>query len=87
MAEPLLRRWLDVWIPLVVVVLDQLTKAVVRASLQLHESVNVIPGMLDFTHIRNTGAAFGLLNNTQFPYKTLIISLSAPLRSTMARSG
>jgi signal peptidase II len=70
-------RWLDVWIPLLVVGLDQATKAMVRAVLPLHESVTVIPGLLDFTHIRNTGAAFGLFNTADFPYKTAIISLVA----------
>jgi signal peptidase II len=70
-------RWLDIWVPLVVVVFDQATKAVVRATLPLYESVTVIPGLLDFTHIRNTGAAFGMLNTADFPYKTTIISLVA----------
>jgi signal peptidase II len=70
-------RWLDVWVPLLVVGLDQATKAVVRATLPLHESVTIIPGLLDFTHIRNTGAAFGLFNTADFPYKTAIISLVA----------
>jgi signal peptidase II len=70
-------RWLDVWVPLVVVVFDQATKAVVRATLPLYESVTVIPGLLDFTHIRNTGAAFGMFNTADFPYKTTIISLVA----------
>jgi signal peptidase II len=80
MAEPAgsgVWRWLDVWVPLLIVGLDQATKAVVRATLPLHESVTIIPGLLDFTHIRNTGAAFGLFNTADFPYKTAIISLVA----------
>jgi signal peptidase II len=80
MAEPgrlSMWRWLDVWLPLLIVSFDQATKALVRARLPLHESVTVIPGLLDFTHIRNTGAAFGLLNASDFPYKTAIISLVA----------
>jgi signal peptidase II len=62
------------WIPLFVVALDQLTKAVVRARLPLHESVTVIPGFVDFTHVRNTGAAFGLFDVMHFPYKTAVIA-------------
>ena len=46
---------------LVVVVLDQLTKAVVVARLGLHESVSVVDGLFALTYVRNTGAAFGLL--------------------------
>jgi signal peptidase II len=46
---------------LVVVVLDQLTKAVVVARLGLHESVSVVDGLFALTYVRNTGAAFGIL--------------------------
>ncbi len=44
-----------------VVLLDQLTKAVVQASLFPGESVTVIPGFFNLTYVRNPGAAFGLL--------------------------
>jgi signal peptidase II len=57
----------------VILALDQITKEIVRRTLPLHESVTVIPGLVDFTHVRNTGAAFGLLNSTDFPFKTLVI--------------
>lgn len=57
----------------VIVVADQVTKAAVRASLSLGESYQVIPGFLDFTHVRNTGAAFGLLNTADFPYKPAVM--------------
>ncbi len=33
----------------------------------------VIPGFLDFTHVQNTGAAFGLLNAADFPYKPVVM--------------
>jgi len=68
---------LGVWIPIVIVVLDQITKAVVRQTLALHESITVVPGFLDFTHIRNTGAAFGFLDAAQVPYKTVLLSAVA----------
>src|SRR5262245_31113 len=53
-AAPLARRRLEIWLPLVIVVLDQLSKAAVRAALPLHQSVTIIPGLVDFTHVRNT---------------------------------
>ena len=56
-----------------VLVFDQLTKFIVRHALPLHESVNVIPGFLDLTHVQNTGAAFGLLNAADFPYKPAVM--------------
>ena len=49
------------------------------ASSPLHESVTVIPGLLDLTHVQNTGAAFGLLNAADFPYKPVVIALVAPV--------
>ena len=56
-----------------VLAVDQLTKQVVRHVLPLHDSVKIIPGLLDFTHVQNTGAAFGLLNAADFPYKPAVM--------------
>jgi signal peptidase II len=72
----LFRRF-EVWLIAALVVLDQVTKAIVVREIPLHDSVTVIPGLLNFTHVRNTGAAFGLLNALHFPGKTLIITLLA----------
>ncbi|MBW2368924.1 MAG: signal peptidase II [Deltaproteobacteria bacterium] len=44
-----------------VVVLDQVTKAMICATIPLHDAWVVIPGFFDITHIRNPGGAFGLL--------------------------
>jgi signal peptidase II len=71
-----LRRF-ELWLPAVIVLCDQVTKAIVRRTLPLHESVAVIPGVVDFTHIRNTGAAFGFLNGADFPFKTIVIAVVA----------
>lgn len=60
-----------------VLILDQGTKAIVRATLPLHDSVAVVPNFLSFTHVRNTGAAFGLLNAVEFPFKPAIMTLIA----------
>ena len=70
-------RRIEFWLPALIVVCDQLTKAVVRRLLPLHESVAIVPGFLDFTHIRNTGAAFGFLNAVDFPFKTVAIAIVA----------
>ena len=70
-------RRLEIWLPLVIVVLDQLSKAAIRATLPLHQSVTIIPGLMDFTHVRNTGAAFGILNLAEFPFKSAVIALVA----------
>ncbi len=70
-------RKLEVMVAVTVVVLDQITKAMVRPALALHESVEVIPGFLDLTRVHNTGAAFGMLNAVDFPFKTVALSLVA----------
>jgi signal peptidase II len=75
MTEP--PRRLELWVPIVIVALDQLTKAIVRSMLPLHASVTVVPGLMDFTHVRNTGAAFGLLNAADFRFKTALIGMIA----------
>ncbi len=60
-----------------VVLLDQGTKALVRALLPLHQSVSIVPDLLDFVHVRNTGAAFGLLNAVDLPFKPLLMTAIA----------
>jgi len=45
-----------------VVLLDQVTKAIVQSLFFFGESVPVIPGFFNLTFIRNPGAAFGFLS-------------------------
>jgi signal peptidase II len=64
----------EVFTMLALVSVDQLTKEIVRRTLPLHgEPVQIIPGLLDLTHVQNTGAAFGLLNSADFPYKPAVM--------------
>jgi signal peptidase II len=50
--------WL--WLSVVVVALDQVTKFLVTRFIDLYERVEVLP-VLDFTLLHNTGAAFSML--------------------------
>ncbi len=70
-------RRLEIWLPILVVLVDQATKAMVRSALPLHTSREIIPGFLDFTHVRNTGAAFDILNAADFPFKTVVMAVIA----------
>ncbi len=72
----LFRRW-EFWIAAVVVALDQATKAFVRAHVALHDSIPIVPGFFDLTHVHNTGAAFGFLNAVDFPFKPTVLVLVA----------
>jgi signal peptidase II len=67
----------DLWIALAVVVLDQMVKAIVRREIALNESITVIPGFFDLTRVHNTGTAFGFMNSTDFPFKTVILACVA----------
>lgn len=56
-----------------IVVADQLTKVAVRGALALGDSRSILPGLVNLTHVQNTGAAFGLLNTAEFPYKPVVM--------------
>jgi signal peptidase II len=56
-----------------IVVVDQLTKFLVRSTIPLYEKRVIVPRLLDFTHVQNTGAAFGVLNAADFPYKSALM--------------
>jgi signal peptidase II len=69
-------RRLQVIIAGSVVILDQLVKQIVRSRVDLYESVVIFPG-LNLTRVHNSGAAFGLMDHMDFPYKTLVVALVA----------
>jgi signal peptidase II len=61
----------------VVFVLDQLTKWLLMAWLASGETRTVIPGLFNLTHLRNRGAAFGLLSESDSPWTAgLLVALS-----------
>jgi len=70
-------RRLEILLPIAIVIVDQVTKALVRANLPLYASRTIIPGFMDFTHVPNSGVAYGLLQNLNFPFKTTLIALIA----------
>ncbi len=45
---------------LAILVFDQWTKWLIELHLPLHASESIIRGLANFTHVRNTGVAFGL---------------------------
>ena len=57
--------------------LDQIVKAIIRREIALNESISVIPGFFDLTRVHNTGTAFGFMNATDFPFKTVILACVA----------
>jgi signal peptidase II len=71
-------KW--VWLSVVVVFLDQLTKWMVNANFEVYEKLPVMPH-LNLTLTYNTGAAFGFLNDQsgwqQIFFAVLAIGISA----------
>lgn len=58
-----------------VVVLDQITKALVGNLMHLYQSVEIVPYFANLTYLKNTGAAFGVLAGTRSPLRMLFFVL------------
>ena len=48
------------YLSVLIIVLDQLTKFIVHSTMNLYDSIQVVPYLLNFTYIRNEGIAFGI---------------------------
>jgi len=55
-----------------VVLADQITKALILKFLPYHQSIPVIAGFFDLTHIHNPGGAFGLMANMSETVRTIV---------------
>lgn len=58
---------------LVGVFIDQISKYLIVLNLDLHESVEIIPGVFNFTYIRNEGAAFGSMSDSRWLFMILSV--------------
>ena len=67
--------WIYFLIIVGVVAIDQLTKWIVLLTIPVGESVELIPGIFHFTHIKNQGAAFGILEDNRWVF--ILLSLVA----------
>ena len=55
----------------IVLVLDQLTKYLVEKQVRMYEIITIIPGFFNLTHVRNRGAAFGILSGVPGVWRSL----------------
>ena len=60
-----------------VVFVDQLTKFQVMQSMQLHESIPIIPDLFSLTYIRNPGAAFGLMAGSSTGFRLVFFACTS----------
>ena len=56
----------------VVFFFDQITKAYVDRTLYKFQSIEIVKNFFHITHVRNTGAAFGLLAGPAHPLRTIL---------------
>ncbi|HBY21498.1 MAG: signal peptidase II [Clostridiales bacterium GWE2_32_10] len=58
---------------LILIILDQLSKYLAVINLKDKESIEVIPDILRFNYVENTGAAFGIMRNSQWIFITVTL--------------
>lgn len=58
-----------------IIALDQISKVMITSSFSAYQGTTVIKGILDFTYVRNEGAAFGMLQGARVFF--IIITLAA----------
>src|SRR5262245_8929786 len=68
-----------------IVVLDQLTKAVALAHLASGVHVHVVPGFVALTLVMNPGLAFGLLGSVAVGWRWVVAVLSLTALAVLAR--
>src|SRR5689334_6268492 len=73
-ARPVPTSWRSLrlawWTMAVIVVADQITKWLVVQYVPMFSSVVVIPHLVDLVHVRNTGIAFGFLNDLNHAWQS-----------------
>ena len=72
-----MKRSLELAVIATIAALDQLTKFLVTRELPLLDTISVIPGVLNLTHVRNSGVAFGFLNSADFAFKPAVMAVFA----------
>ena len=63
----------------VVILLDQVSKAVILNTMRLYESIPVIPGFFNLTHIHNPGGAFGFMAGQSVFVRTVLFLVVSTL--------
>jgi signal peptidase II len=71
------KRSLELLVVAGIAIADQVTKLLVVTELALLQTVPIIPGLLNLTHVRNSGVAFGILNSADFAFKPALMAVFA----------
>jgi signal peptidase II len=62
-----------------IVLTDQISKTFILKNVPKHESIPIIKGFFDITHIRNPGGAFGLMSNMSPIFRTVVFLIISSL--------
>ena len=60
-----------------ILVSDQITKLLTVANIPLYSDINVIPGVVGLTYVRNDGAAFSMLEGQQWLFAVVFAVFAA----------
>lgn len=86
MRDAVMLKWL--WLSLLAVILDQASKLAVAGSMQLYESIEIMP-FFKLTYVHNTGAAFSFLSEAggwqRWFFAGLALAISAVIAVWLAR--
>lgn len=77
----LLRRYYWILLSAFAVLLDQITKLIIVKCIPINDSITIIPGFFSLSHVRNTGAAFGMLSEQRWIFMvfTVVVLIAAVL--------
>ena len=60
-----------------ILVSDQITKLLTVANIPLYSDINIIPGVVGLTYVRNDGAAFSMLEGQQWLFAVVFAVFAA----------
>jgi signal peptidase II len=86
MRKFVMLKWL--WLSLLAVILDQVSKLTIAGSMQLYESIEIMP-FFKLTYVHNTGAAFSFLSEAggwqRWFFAGLALAISAGIAVWLTR--
>lgn len=74
-----------IWVALAVCAADQLSKLLIAANFGVSDRLAVIPGVIDFVCVENTGAAFSLLSSHTWLLGVVSALFCAAIAAYMAK--
>ncbi len=60
-------------ISILVLILDQISKSIIKNSMHLHQSIEIIKDIFYITYVKNSGISFGMLGNIESELKRWLL--------------